>query len=286
MHDSDTNETSVITHLNDELLAEHPPAEAERFAIERGGFEVEAWLLHPPGFDPSKKYPVVLDIHGGPSGSYGPAMLPWQQVLATNGFLVIIANPRGSTTYGRTFAQQVFGAWGTEDYADLMAVVDKVLERPYADAERTGIWGYSYGGFMTSWIIGQTQRFRACVCGAPVFDMVSMYGTSDMGVFGADLHWGGKPHEARAAMLAHSPATFAHRATTPTLIIQGEADERCPVGQAEQMFIELKQAGCEVEFARYPGGGHMFLIAGPPQHKIDMYQRSLDWMKEHLGEPV
>ena len=144
--------------------------------------------------------------------------------------------------------------WGGEDYLDLMAVIDSVLERPYADANRTGIWGYSYGGYMTAWTIGHTQRFQAAVCGAPCFDLESMYGTSDISHAWGRHQWGGTPHEASEAFAAHSPSTFAHRATTPTLIMQGEADDRCPIGQGEQMFVALKQAGCEVEFARYPGG--------------------------------
>jgi len=122
---------------------------------------------------------------------------------------------------------------------------------PIADADRLGIWGYSYGGYMTAWAIGQTPRFKAAVCGAPCFDLESMYGTSDIGHAWGPYEWGGQPHEASEAFAAHS-STFAHRARTPTLIMQGEADERCPIGQGEQMFVALKQAGCEVEFAPLP----------------------------------
>src|SRR5690606_31163428 len=140
-----------------------------------------------------------------------------------------------------------------EDYLDLMGIVDKVLERPYVDADRTGCWGYSYGGYMTSWIIGQTDRFKACVCGAPCFDLVSMYGTSDISHTFGELQWGGQPHESMEWYRKHSPATYAHNVVTPTLIIHGEEDERCPIGQGEQMFVALKKAGVETEFARYPG---------------------------------
>ena len=166
-----------------------------------------------------------------------------------------------------------------------MAVVDKALERPYADATRTGICGYSYGGYMTSWIIGQTQRFQACVCGAPCFDLESMYGTSDISHHFGEVQWGGPPERSARGYIAHSPATFAHRATTPTLIMQGEADERCPIGQAEQMFVALLKAGCEVEFARYPGGYHSFPRMGPADHRVDYLTRVLSWFKEHLGDP-
>jgi dipeptidyl aminopeptidase/acylaminoacyl peptidase len=137
---------------------------------------------------------------------------------------------------------------------------------------------------MTSWILGQTDRFAACVCGAPPFDLISMFGTSDISA-NATKYWGGSdPWDAPENYINHSPATYAHRATTPTLIIQGEADERCPVGQAEQMFVTLKKAGCEVELARYPGQSHIFLIAGPPDHRIDMYSRMLGWFQTHLSD--
>jgi dipeptidyl aminopeptidase/acylaminoacyl peptidase len=221
-------------------------------------------------------------VHGGPHSYYGFAFNNMQQTLASHGFIVVFANPRGSGSYGREFAQEVRFDWGGEDYLDLMAVLDAALERPYADKERTGIWGYSYGGFMTAWAIGQSNRFKAAVCGAPCFDLESMYGTSDISHAWGPLQWGGTPHEASEAFAAHSPSTFAHRTKTPTLIMQGEADDRCPIGQGEQMFVALKQAGCEVEFARYPGGSHAMLRVGPPSHRVDFLQRLVGWFTDHL----
>lgn len=282
--DNETNEGKVITNYNADVLAEHPPAQWERFDIERGGYTIEAWLLKPADFDPNKQYPAVLEIHGGPNGFYGYAFTPIHQLLATNGFITVYSNPRGSSSYGRDFTQQVTLDWGGEDYLDLMAVMDKVTELPYVDAERTGVSGYSYGGYMTSWIIGQTQRFKAAVCGAPCFDLESMYGTSDISHTFGELQWGGQPHDSEEWYKAHSPSTYAHRATTPTLIIHGEADERCPIGQGEQMFVALLKAGCEVEFARYPGGAHGFRRNGPAEHREDCWERTLGWFKDHLGE--
>ena len=286
VYDIRSNTTKVITQYSKAVLEQHTPAKWERFDVRRGEFTVEAWLLKPPDFDETKRYPLVLDVHGGPQAFYGYGFNATQQCLATNGFLVVFANPRGSGSYGRHFTQQVIRDWGGEDYKDLLAVVDTVLERPYTDAARTSIFGYSYGGYMTAWTIGQTDRFQAAVCGAPCFDLESMYGTSDIShAFGA-LNWGGAPHAAREWYAAHSPSTFAHQTRTPTLIIQGEADQRCPVGQSEQMFVALQQAGCEVEFARYPGGSHLFLRGGPPEHREDFLRRVLAWFKDHLGEPV
>ena len=138
---------------------------------------------------------------------------------------------------------------------------------------------------MTAWTIGQTHRFKAAVCGAPCFDLESMYGTSDISHTSGALQWGGTPHEAREWYATHSPSTFAHNTRTPTLIIQGEADDRCPIGQGEQMFVALKQAGCEVEFARYPGGSHQFMRTGPAAHREDFLGRVLGWFQRHLGGP-
>jgi dipeptidyl aminopeptidase/acylaminoacyl peptidase len=282
IYDLQTGTGRIITQNNTALLDGARPGAWERFDVERDGTTVQAWLLKPADFDPSKKYPVVLDVHGGPHGFYGYGFNAVQQTLVSHGFLVVFSNPRGSGSYGREFAQMVRCDWGGEDYLDLMAVVDTVLERPYADAKRTGIWGYSYGGFMTAWTIGHTQRFKAAVCGAPCFDLESMYGTSDISHAWGPYQWGGTPHEASEAFAAHSPSTFAHRASTPTLILQGEADNRCPIGQGEQMFVALKQAGCEVEFARYPGGAHAMLRVGPPSHRADFLQRVLGWFSDHL----
>lgn len=285
--DRNSGDAKLITNYSDSVLETSPPSLWERFEIKRGKYTIEAWLLKPADFDPDKKYPVILDIHGGPNGHYGYQFNNMQQNLSSNGFLVVASNPRGSSSYGRDFTMQVSHDWGGEDYLDLMAVLDKVLERPYADSERTGCWGYSYGGYMTSWIIGQTDRFEACVCGAPCFDLESMYGTSDISHTFGELQWGGPPHADEQWYRAHSPSTFAHKVVTPTLIIHGEADQRCPIGQGEQMFVALKKAGVETEFARYPNGSHGMMRpgVGPAQHRLDILERTLGWFKRHLGEP-
>lgn len=286
VYDLQTDELQFATDHNRGVLQESPQAEWETFQIERGGLTIDAWLLKPPGFDPAKQYPLIIDIHGGPNWWYGYDFSHVQQALAAAGFLVVYADPRGSTGYGRAFTQAVTQDWGNEDYLDLMAVVDAVLERPYADPERTGIYGYSYGGFMTSWTIGHTDRFKAAVCGAPAFDLESFYGTSDIGHFWGALQFGGKPHEAREWYDAHNPAKFAHRTTTPTLILHGEADVRCPIGQGEQMFTILADNGCETEFVRYPNATHLFLWGGEPAYVADYITRTLEWFTRYLGGPV
>ena len=143
----------------------------------------------------------------------------------------------------------------------------------------------SIATYFNDWIIGQTQRFAACVCGAPVFDLESFRGTSDIGFSWGEKQFGGPPHAAKEAYAAHSPSEYAHRATTPTLIVHGEADERCPIGQGEQLFVSLLKAGVETEFVRYPGADHLFLLFGHPEHREDFWRRELAWFQEHLGGP-
>ncbi len=283
--DPETGKRTILFNAAEDVFSDAPTAQWERISIEREGYTIEGFLFKPSDFDERKRYPVVVDVHGGPQGMqlYRPDGIP--QVLATNGFLVIQPDPRGSTSYGREFSEAVYDDWGNEDWKDIQALLDLVLERPYADANRTGIHGYSYGGYMTAWAIGQTNRFKAAVCGAPCFDLESMYGTSDISYLLGALQWGGAPWDNRDWYYAHSPASHIHNATTPTLIVQGEADERCPVGQGEQMFISLCKLGVDVEFARYPGGFHAFPWAGSPAHRIDYLSRALGWFKRYLGDP-
>nr|MBA3367583.1 prolyl oligopeptidase family serine peptidase [Geodermatophilaceae bacterium] len=140
-------------------------------------------------------------------------------------------------------------------------------------------------GFMIAWAISHTDRFKAAICGEPIFDLESDYGTSDVAFNGLEHHGGGPPHAEREWYAEHSPSTFAHQTTTPTLIFHGEADARCPIGQSEQMFTTLKKAGCVAEFVRYTNGSHMFFAVGPPAHRADFLTRTLGWFTEHLGGP-
>ena len=277
-----TGASEIVTHLNDAFFAESPVGTFEKSSVERDGETIDFWITFPPGFDELKQYPVVLDIHGGPHGNFGYIFGKSASVLANAGIIVVSSNPRGSATYGRRFANLVRGDWGGGDWLDVQAALDAVLERPHTDASRTGIMGYSYGGFMTSWALGHTDRFKAVVCGAPVFDLESFYGTSDIGHVWGKFEWGGELPDHRDWMLQHSPSTHIHNATTPTLIVHGEQDHRCPIGQGEQMFTALSRLGVEVEFVRYPGGSHLMLHSGPNEHKLDYYQRIVAWFTARL----
>ncbi|MGH7920225.1 MAG: S9 family peptidase [Candidatus Dormibacteraceae bacterium] len=280
--DRGSGETAIVTHHNDELLAAHPPARWERIEFERAGFTIDSWLFFPPGFDRTKRYPLILDVHGGPHGHHGFGFQAGVETLATKGYLVLTVNPRGSGTYGRAFATAVIRDWGGEDYLDLQAAVDLVAGRDYVDEDRVGICGYSYGGFMTSYTIGRTHRYKAAVCGAPCFDLVSMFGSSDISPFWGQIQWGSKPWENPDWYREHSPSTRAHTAVTPTLIVHGEADNRCPIGQGEEMFTALSQAGVDVEFVRYPGAAHLFARLGPMGQREDYLERRVDWFDRHL----
>lgn len=272
-----------LTDVNRVYLDEHPPARMEKFFVQREDLELECRLWFPPGFDRTQKYPMVLDVHGGPNGAFYDAFNTTQQVLATSGYLVLAVNPRGSSTYGKEFMMSVLGDWGGEDYQDLMASVEDVAQRPYVDETRLGIHGYSYGGFMTSWIIGHSDRFRAAVVGAPCIDLYSMYGTSDIGISFGESQWGGTLMDSAEELLKRSPITYAANVNTPVLLLHGEADMRCPVSQSEEYFQVLRRLGKEVEFVRFPDSSHLFPRMGHPKMREEYMARTLGWFQRWLG---
>ena len=271
-----------LTRVNQEYLDEHSPASMEKFTFERAGFGIEYRLWFPPDFQPTQKYPLLLDVHGGPNGAFYDSFNAIQQVLATAGYLVLAVNPRGSSTYGDDFMKAVLQDWGGEDYLDLMAAMDLVIDRPYVDSNRLGIHGYSYGGFMTSWTVGHDNRFRAAVVGAPCTDLYSMYGTSDIGISFGEVQWGGSLLDAADALIKHSPITYAKDVSAPVLLLHGEADNRCPISQSEEYFTVLKRLGKEVEFVRFPDCSHLFLRVGHPKMREEYLARTLGWFDKWL----
>ena len=193
----------------------------EKFTIQRGGFEIESRVLLPPDFDDTQSYPMVVDIHGGPNGRFSDNFDPVHQIVATNGYIVLTVNPRGSSTYSPEFTKAVQEDWGGEDYLDIIASVEELAARPYVDEDRMALHGSSYGGFMSSWIVGHDHRFKAAVVASMCANLHSMYGTSDLGTVLGDLNWGGVYNEARDEYLRHSPITYAPNVQTP-----GAADTR------------------------------------------------------------
>ncbi|MBA3944342.1 MAG: S9 family peptidase [Herpetosiphonaceae bacterium] len=274
-----------LTHLNDDVLStlELPAVEHLQFHG-TDGVPVEGWLLKPShGQAP---YPTILYIHGGPHSGFGHMFSFDFQMLAGAGYAVLFVNQRGSTGYGDAFATAIIGDWGNLDYGDLMAGVDAAVAQGLADPERLGVCGLSGGGNLSSWIVGQTARFKAAVPENPVTNWVSFYGVSDIGPWFAVEELGGKPHEIPEVYRRCSPITYAHRCTTPTLLVQGEADYRCPAEQSEQFFAVLKANGCPVEMLRLPASSHAGSIRGDLALRRAQNDALLEWMNRYvLADP-
>lgn len=245
------------------------------------GLEIESFVMYPPGCKAGKRYPVVLYIHGGPHGQHpgvGFSMRP--QSLAGAGYVVLLPNPRGSGSYGEAFMRMCVRDWGGKDYEDLMTAVDALIKKGVADPERLYVTGYSYGGFMTTWVVGHTHRFKAAIIGAPVSDHISMRGTTEIPHF-SDYEVVSPFEDVRAAW-ENSPIAHLPNCTTPVLIEHHEGDLRCPIAQGEEIFQTLKLLGKEAEFLRYPGGFHTLDFHTPSQD-VDYMQRAVAWFGAHRG---
>jgi len=275
-----------LTHLNKELLARLGPARGERrtFTSPHGG-TLEGWLFLPK--ERRGASPLLVDIHGGPasfSGNLFSLSYFYRYVLASRGWAVLTLNPTGSGSYGREFAHGIRAKWGERDLAEQLAVVDQLVAEGVADPDRLAVAGYSYGGFMTSWTIGHTDRFKAAVVGAPVTNQESFFGTSDIGMWFAPWEMGASITDDRETFRRLSPINYVDKITTPTLVLHGEADERCPISQGEELFTGLVAAGkVPTEFVRYPGGSHMFIAQGRPSHRVDFNRRVVDWVTRHAS---
>jgi dipeptidyl aminopeptidase/acylaminoacyl peptidase len=276
------SEERQLTNVNAAYLRDHKPGRTERFTFRRDGLDIECWLTFPPAFDRKKQYPLVLEVHGGPNGFFSNGWIPMHQMLASQDYLVLYINPRGSSTYGHDFVSRVFEDWGGQDYEDQMAAVDRVLRRSYIDKNRLGIHGYSYGGFMTSWAVGHTNRFKSAIVAAPVTNLVSMYGQTDIAVQFGEQQWGRTPWDNFDAYVEHSPITYAPNVKTPVLLLHGESDVRCPISQSEEYYTALKRLGKPVEFVRFPGGFHGFTRVGHPAIVRSYHEHVLEWFNRTL----
>ena len=276
-----TRKVKKITRIPG-YLRKHPPAIMEKYTFKRNRYDIECRLWVPPDFDSTLKYPLILDIHGGPNSAFYDAFSINQQILATSGYLVLAVNPRGSTTYGNDFAMAVLGDWGGEDYLDLMEAITYVSQRSFVDENRLGVFGYSYGGFMSSWIVGHTNRFKAAIIGAPCIDLGSMYGTSDIGVSFGEPQWSGSPYNSKYINVERSPLTYVAKVQTPVLLLHGEVDVRCPIGQSEQYFVALKRSGKHVEFVRFPNCSHSFPRSGKLKLRQEYLRRIIGWFDRYL----
>jgi dipeptidyl aminopeptidase/acylaminoacyl peptidase len=249
------------------------------------GTEVDAWIMRPLAAEPGKRYPVLLNIHGGPFTQYGNHFFDEFQVYAAAGYVVLYSNPRGASGSTEEWGRAIRGrdGWGSVDYDDLMAVMSEALRRfDFCDPDRLGVLGGSYGGFMTSWIVGHTDRFRAAVSERAVNHLVSFHGSSDQG-FTFKGYFGSFVWEDIDTYLRLSPATYADAIRTPLLILHSEDDLRCPVEQAEQLFTTLRLMKRDVEFVRFPHGeGHELSRSGSPAHRAQRFEIILDWFVRKL----
>ena len=260
------------------------PREERTFVIS-DGTEVQAWLVRDP--ERTGPRPLLLDVHGGPHNAWNAAadeMHLYHQDLVARGWAVLLVNPRGSDGYGEEFFDGVSGAWGVADAADFLEPLDALVAEGVADRDRLAVTGYSYGGFMTCWLTGHDDRFRAGVAGGVVSDLVSMWGSSDDGAFMGDFELGGTPWDEPERYAAMSPLTNVHRVSTPTLVLHGRDDLTCPVGQAQQWHTALRKLGVPTELVLYPGASHGFVLLGPPSQRTDYGRRVVDWVERHARQ--
>lgn len=270
-----------LTEFNAALLADlQQPAVKHLWFAGADGAQVEGWFIHPMGG--TAPYPTILYIHGGPHSAFGSVYHFDTQLLVGAGYGVLLINQRASTGYGNVFSTAIKGDWGNLDYTDLMAGVDAVIDKGWADPDRLGVCGLSGGGNLSCWIVGQTDRFKAAVPENPVTNWQSFYGVSDIGVWFAVEQLGGHPHEIPEIYTRCSPITYAHRCTTPTLLVQGEHDWRCPAEQGEQFYTILKVNGCPVEMVRLPTMPHAGAINGTPKMRRAQNDALLGWMQRYV----
>jgi dipeptidyl aminopeptidase/acylaminoacyl peptidase len=283
LHDSSASEQARLTHIFDRQLAEYTWSKPERITY-RGANddEIDGWLVRPVGAREGVRYPLLVNIHGGPQSAFGVSMSLFFQYLAAQGFAVFLCNPHGSTGYGADFMREVEGDWGGWDYQDIMRGVDACIARGVADPDRLVVTGYSYGGYMSMFIIGQTDRFKAAVPMAGISNLVSFIGTSDIGFWQAAQAKGYPWQPEREAYYRErSPLTYASRVTTPTCFIHPEGDLRCPIEQSEQFYMTLKMMGkVPVEFVRSPASWHANTTK--PSQYFARWQYMLDWFKKYV----
>lgn len=251
-----------------------------------GGEEtVHGWLILPSA--QPQGVPLLNDVHGGPASyvrmQWPPA--PYWHVLANRGWAILALDAVGSSSYGREFSERLRSRWGELDLPQHEAAIDALQREGLAD-ERVAIAGASYGGYMSAWAIGHTQRFKAAVITAPVGDLESHYGTSDSGYYADQYSMRSGPEQPDSVMKSLSPVTHIHKATTPALLIQGKSDQRCPIGQGEELFVRLQRAGVPSELVLYPGGSHHVISEGKPSHRLDAVQRIVNWLDGRVREGV
>ncbi|TKD70890.1 S9 family peptidase [Pseudalkalibacillus hwajinpoensis] len=275
-----------ISTRNAEVLQGYELSIPEMFTYPgKDGVEIQGWLMKPIGFEEDKKYPMILEIHGGPHMMYGNSFMHEFQLLAAKGYVVLYTNPRGSQGYGQEFVNGCRGDYGGGDYEDLMTGVDVALKNySFIDEERLFVTGGSYGGFMTNWIVGKTERFKAAVTQRSISNWQSFYGVSDIGYFFTKWEVGSDLDENPEKLWHHSPLKYVDQIQTPLLILHSVNDYRCPIEQGEQLYVALKHRGKKTRFVRFPDSDHNLSRSGHPELRVERLKHLAGWFDTHLGE--
>jgi dipeptidyl aminopeptidase/acylaminoacyl peptidase len=274
-----------LTSLNADLLDEIDLRAPERLSFRsQDGTQVEGWVIPPAGYRPDdgRRWPMILNMHGGPHGAYGNSFSFDFHLQSGKGYFVLYTNPRASTGYGEDFLWGTWGSWGDEDYDDIMAGVDAAVARFPVDTDRMGVTGYSYGGYLTNWVITQTDRFSAAVAGAGISNWMSDYGTADIPRT-KETEFYGAPWEKEGLenLLASSPIVYAQGVTTPTLFVHGESDHRVPIEEAEQMYTALRKQNVPARMIRYPDSYHG---GWTPWRYLHRLYSTMEWWDQWLAE--
>jgi dipeptidyl aminopeptidase/acylaminoacyl peptidase len=272
-----------LTDLNAAWRSQTDLVEPEHVVVDSDGFAIDAWIMRPAGAETGRRYPALLNIHGGPHSQYGWSFLDEFQVQAGAGYAVIFCNPRGSAGADDAFARAIVGAPGEPDSADILRALDAALDRfDFIDRNRVGIIGGSYGGYLTSWIVGHTNRFVAACSERALNNRYSKEGTSD--IWSGYTYLRKRQWEDPDLYRRFSPITYVRDIHTPVLILHSEDDLRCPIEQGEQLFVALKQLRREVRFVRFPGENHDLSRSGKPSHRIQRFEHILKWFDIHLRQ--
>ena len=283
VHDMATNTGQKLSHVNEELLQSLDLGDVEEVWFKGAADnDLQGWIIKPPDFDKSRKYPSILEIHGGPYVQYGNFFMHEFFFLAANGYVVYFCNPRGGQGYGEEHSKAIWDNWGTVDYEDLMAWTNFVEKTGYIDARKMGVTGGSYGGFMTNWIIGHTNRFKAAVTQRSVSNMVSMYGTSDYN-WPLQYEVGDEPPwENHENYWRQSPLKYIKKCQTPTLVIHSEQDMRADVEQGLQVFVALKRLGIDTELVLFPDEPHGLSREGRTDRRVARLNYIKNWFDRYL----
>ncbi len=275
----------LLYQPNAKFLAEHAVCPTEEMRYESEGYEIQGWLITPPGYDSSRPWPLAVEIHGGPAAMWSASTRSmWHewQLLAQRGYVVFFCNPRGADGYGEAFLSGNHRDWGDGPMRDILKGVDALLAKGVADPQRLVVTGGSYGGYMTAWIIGHDNRFVAAVAQRGVYNLISMRGTCDIAYF-TDWHFDTTPFDDVEFLWRQSPLAYAPQMQTPLLLEHSELDFRVPIEQAEQLFQALKYLKKPVELVRWPREGHELSRSGEPKHRVERLRRIVAWFEQYAG---